>query len=255
MNDNNKGWRNEWFYHAPSLPPRTGFASMENPRWKELLTEKQNIVADKLLNELAILKAKGLTTATVMIDYVQLLAQPIKDKVHLAYEYWGSSDPTQEKRRRVSVDEIVERICGFMKGRITNVGAPKAHSLKRLADLERAVKYFSPTPSPAGSQRVEKVMSMEEVAQGNEECTSRPSCTIGIQTTQLARTTRDLAQHMVPRRWRWLGRLGKQHARLQRHRPQTLHPGAAPEEEDRAKAWRDREGGIQGLQDKEGDRH
>jgi hypothetical protein len=31
--------------------------------------------------------------------------QPIKDRVHLAYEYWGQSDPTHEVNCKVSKED------------------------------------------------------------------------------------------------------------------------------------------------------
>jgi hypothetical protein len=62
------------------------------------------------------------------------LIQPIKDRVHLAYEYRGQSDPTRETNRKVCRDEMVARVTKQYVSRIRNNRCPKAHSLTRPAD-------------------------------------------------------------------------------------------------------------------------
>jgi hypothetical protein len=48
-----------------------------------------------LLNELEQLKAEGLTGTVVAISFCRHLIQPLQDRAHLAFEYWGQSDPTR----------------------------------------------------------------------------------------------------------------------------------------------------------------
>jgi hypothetical protein len=55
------------------------------------------------MDELERLKTKGLTGGVVAISFSWLLLQPIQDRVHPAYEYWGQSDPSQVMQRKVSV--------------------------------------------------------------------------------------------------------------------------------------------------------
>jgi hypothetical protein len=53
------------------------------------------------------LKDRGVTGGSVARSFCQRLIQPIKDQVHLTYEYCGQSDPTHEVNRKVSKEEMV----------------------------------------------------------------------------------------------------------------------------------------------------
>jgi hypothetical protein len=48
------------------------------------------------------LKKQGVTGAAVARSFCRRMIQPIKDRAHPAYEYWGQSDPTREVNRKVS---------------------------------------------------------------------------------------------------------------------------------------------------------
>jgi hypothetical protein len=50
------------------------------------------------------------TGAAVARSFCRRLIQPIKDRVHPAYEYWGQSDPTHEVSRKVSKEEMAVRV-------------------------------------------------------------------------------------------------------------------------------------------------
>jgi hypothetical protein len=63
------------------------------------------------------------------------MIQPIKDRVHPAYEYWGQSDPTREVNRKVSEEEMAARISQMYTGKVK---CPKAHSLNRPANPVRS---------------------------------------------------------------------------------------------------------------------
>jgi ribosomal protein L23 len=66
------------------------------------------------------------------------MIQPIKDRVHLAYEYMGQSDPTREVNRKVSKEEMAARVSQMYVGRVKVKKCPKAYSLKRPADPVRS---------------------------------------------------------------------------------------------------------------------
>jgi hypothetical protein len=66
------------------------------------------------------------------------MIQPIKDRVHPAYEYFGQSDPTREVNRKVSKEEMAARVSQMYFGKVKVKKCPKAHSLKRLADPVRS---------------------------------------------------------------------------------------------------------------------
>jgi hypothetical protein len=50
------------------------------------------------------MKKHGVTGATMVRSFYRRMIQPIKDRVHSAYEYCGQSDPTREVNRKVSKD-------------------------------------------------------------------------------------------------------------------------------------------------------
>jgi hypothetical protein len=50
------------------------------------------------------------TGASVTRLFCRRLNQPIKDRVHPVYEYWGQSDPTCEVNRKVSKEEMAARV-------------------------------------------------------------------------------------------------------------------------------------------------
>ena len=51
--------------------------------------------------------------------------------VHPGFEYWGSQDPSRGQNRKVSRDEVSNRVARMMQGAIRDRGCPKAHCLKR----------------------------------------------------------------------------------------------------------------------------
>jgi hypothetical protein len=59
-----------------------------------------------LMDDLEQLKAEGLTGAAVAISFCRRLIQPLQDRAHLTFEYWGQSDLTQVAQRNVSKVEM-----------------------------------------------------------------------------------------------------------------------------------------------------
>ena len=80
---------------APCLPARTSHAPEYKPCWEEPPATEEMAQVDRLLKEIADLSAQGLTGAAVAISFCKRLTQPIQERVHPAYEYWGRQDPTQ----------------------------------------------------------------------------------------------------------------------------------------------------------------
>jgi hypothetical protein len=84
------------------------------------------------------MKKCGVTGAAAARSFCRRMIQPIKDRVHPAYEYWGQSDPTCEVSRKVSKEEMAARVSQMYSGKVKVKMCPKAHSLKRPADLVRS---------------------------------------------------------------------------------------------------------------------
>jgi hypothetical protein len=80
----------------------------------------------ELVNDM---KRLGVTVAAVARSFCRRMIQPIKDRVHPAYEYWGQSDPID-----TSKDEMAARVSEMYSGKVKVKKCPKAHSLKRSAD-------------------------------------------------------------------------------------------------------------------------
>ena len=86
---------------------------------------------DLLLKEIAGLSAKGLTGVVVALSFSKRLVQPIRDRVHPGFEYWGRQDPTRGQNRKVPREEAANRVAHMMQGPIRDSGCPKTHCLKR----------------------------------------------------------------------------------------------------------------------------
>jgi hypothetical protein len=63
------------------------------------------------------MKGRGVTGAAVARSFCRQMIQLIKDRVHLAYEYCGQSDPTREVNHKVSREEMVARVSRCILGK------------------------------------------------------------------------------------------------------------------------------------------
>jgi ribosomal protein L23 len=78
------------------------------------------------------------TGAAVERSFYRQMIQPIKDRVHPMYEYYGQSDPTREVNRKVSKEEMAARVSQIYSGKVKVKKCPRAHSLKRPANPVRS---------------------------------------------------------------------------------------------------------------------
>jgi hypothetical protein len=139
--DNTAGWRSEWFYIADqihSLPRRTGHRPVKINEWDLGLSSRDLKELEPVLELVSELKKQGVTGATVARSFCWWMIQPIKDRVHPAYEYWGQSDPTREINCKVSKEEMTARVSHMYSGKVKVKKCPKAHSLKRPTNLVRS---------------------------------------------------------------------------------------------------------------------
>jgi hypothetical protein len=84
------------------------------------------------------MKRQGVTGAAVARSFCRRMIQPIKDRVHPAYEYCGQSDPTREVNRKVSKEDMAARVSQMYSGKVKVKKCPRAHSLKMSADPVRS---------------------------------------------------------------------------------------------------------------------
>jgi hypothetical protein len=127
--DNTSGWKQGWFYldnPVSALRGRTGQVPVPSPEWTNQLATRDTEELKPLLDDLEQLKAEGLTGAAVAISFCCHLIQPLQDRAHLAFEYWGQSDPTQVTQRKVSKVEMMACAKNIFDERIRNKECPKA---------------------------------------------------------------------------------------------------------------------------------
>jgi hypothetical protein len=90
--DNTIGWKQGWFYldnPAPALRERMGQVLVPGPEWTNQLATRDTEELKPVLDDLEQLKEEGLTGAAVAISFSRCLIQPLQDRAHLAFEYWG----------------------------------------------------------------------------------------------------------------------------------------------------------------------
>jgi hypothetical protein len=135
--DNTAGWRSEWFYitdQTPGLPRRTGHKPAKISEWDLGLPTRDLEDLKGVLELVSDTKKRGVTRVAVARSFCRRMIQPIKDRVHPAYEYCGQSDPTREVNRKVSKEEMAARVSQMYSGKVKVKKCPKAHSLKRPAN-------------------------------------------------------------------------------------------------------------------------
>jgi hypothetical protein len=106
--------------------------------WDLWLSSRDLKELEGVLELVGDMKKRGVTRAAVARSFCQRMIQPIKDRVHPAYEYWGQSNPTREVNRKVSREEMAARVSQMYSGKVKVKNCPKAHSLKRLTDPVRS---------------------------------------------------------------------------------------------------------------------
>jgi hypothetical protein len=138
--DNTAGWRSEWFYIADQilgLPWRTVHKPVKNSEWDLGLSTRDLEDLKGVLELVNDMKNRGVTGVAVVRSFCRRMIQPIKDRVHPAYEYCGQSDPTCVVNHKISKEEMEARVSHKYSGKVKVKKCPRAHSLKRPADPVR----------------------------------------------------------------------------------------------------------------------
>jgi hypothetical protein len=139
--DNTARWRSDWFYIAdqiPGLPRRIGDKQVKISEWDLGLPTHDLEDLKGVLELVSDMKKGGVTGATVARTFYRRMIQPIKNRVHPAYEYRGKSDPTREVNHKVSKEEMATRVSQMYSGKVKVKKCPRVHSLKRPADSVRS---------------------------------------------------------------------------------------------------------------------
>jgi hypothetical protein len=141
LHDNTAGWRSEWSYIAdqiPGLPRQTGHRPVKINEWGLGLSSRDLKELKLVLELVSELKKQGVTGVAVARSFSRRMIQPIKDRVHPTYEYWGQSDPTREINRKVSKEEMAARVSQMYSRKVKVKKCPKEHLLKSPANPVRS---------------------------------------------------------------------------------------------------------------------
>jgi hypothetical protein len=167
LKDSIKGWRLEWFIvenHGKSLPPRSGRQpDVRTPSWIESPTTLEITEARVLLDEIHLLKERGLTAKAVVADFVFKNIQPLKDRAYPAYLYSGATDSTQVTDKRIPTVDLVSRLEMILRGKVSNIGAPVAYSAWNLPSSKPFFSFVSKPPAGDSGLGLRVRPSPEEV--------------------------------------------------------------------------------------------
>jgi hypothetical protein len=119
---------------GPSSGSVTGFRKVVGPEWTNQLATLGTQEHKPLLDDLEQLKAEGLTGAAVAISFCLHLIQPLQDRAHPTFEYWGQSNPTRVAQRKVSKVDMIAHAKNIFGGRIHNKECPKELGIYSPAD-------------------------------------------------------------------------------------------------------------------------
>jgi hypothetical protein len=111
--NNTSGWRSEWFYivdQIPGLLRRTGHKPVKINKWDLGLSSRDLKELEGVLELVGDMKKRGVAGAAVARSFCRRIIQPINNRVHPTYEYWGQSDPTRKVNRKVSKEEMAARV-------------------------------------------------------------------------------------------------------------------------------------------------
>jgi hypothetical protein len=107
--------------------------------------------AKVLLAEICLLKERGLTVEAVVADFVFKNIQPLKDRAYPTYLYSGVTDSTRITNKRIPAVDLVSRLEMILRGKVSNIGAPVAHSAWNLPPSKSFFDFASnPSSSDSG---------------------------------------------------------------------------------------------------------
>ena len=105
-------WKSFWFhvgnFESP-LPERTPGAPQVRACWSS--TGPGGGQVKCLLDAIATLKSKGITSDHVVFSFVSRRVQPLQLRKHPAFRYEGKKDPTRLSPEAMAHSEVIRRCC------------------------------------------------------------------------------------------------------------------------------------------------
>jgi hypothetical protein len=148
MKESVQGWRNKWFYLRDPIVPgrRSNLPPFEDvliakPKksWRNTLSPEEKVVADRLFDQVVVLKNTGGLTmcgTEVVSVFLQRRVQPLMSRPHQLWIYTGKSDKSRVISADLSAEELRDEVrrltCLSMKDNIILTSARPPYDLHHL---------------------------------------------------------------------------------------------------------------------------
>ncbi|KAK1631400.1 hypothetical protein QYE76_005715 [Lolium multiflorum] len=163
MKESVQGWRNKWFYLRDPLVPgrRSNLPPFEDkliakPKksWQNALSPEERATADKLFDQVVILKNTGGLTmcgTEVVSVFLQRRVQPLMSRPHQLWLYTGKDDRSRVSSADLSAEDLRDEVrrltCLSMKDNIVLTSARPPYDFDHLPTEAPAVaQCYPPTP-------------------------------------------------------------------------------------------------------------
>ncbi|KAK1642713.1 hypothetical protein QYE76_060518 [Lolium multiflorum] len=163
MKESVQGWRNKWFYLRDPLVPgrRLNLPPFEDrliakPKrsWRNTLSPEERLTADRLFDQVIILKNTGGLTmrgTEVVSVFLQRRVQPLMSRPHQLWLYSGKEDESRISSAELSAEELRDEVrrltCLSMKDNIVLTSArPPYDSDHPPTEALAAARCYPPTP-------------------------------------------------------------------------------------------------------------
>ncbi|KAK1632464.1 hypothetical protein QYE76_006779 [Lolium multiflorum] len=163
MKESVQGWRNKWFYlrdplvhgRRSNLPPfKDVLIAQPKKSWQNALSPEERAIADKLFDQVVVLKNTGGLTmcgTEVVSVFLQRRVQPLMSRPHQLWLYTGKDDKSRVSSADLSADELRDEVsrltCLSMKDNIVLTSARPPYDLDHLpTEASTVAQCYPPTP-------------------------------------------------------------------------------------------------------------
>ena len=148
MKESVQGWRNKWFYlrdpvvsgWRSNLPPfEDVLVAHQKKSWRNALSPEQRVTADRLFDQVVVLKNTGGLTmcgTEVVSVFLQRRVQPLMSRPHQLWLYTGKGDKSRVSSADLSANELRDEVrrltCLSMKDSIVLTSARSLYDFDHL---------------------------------------------------------------------------------------------------------------------------
>ncbi|KAK1645145.1 hypothetical protein QYE76_062950 [Lolium multiflorum] len=163
MKESVQGWRNKWFYlrdplvhgRRVNLPPfEDRLIAKPKKSWRNALSPEERLTADRLFDQIVILKNTGGLTmrgTEVVSVFLQRRVQPLMSRPHQLWLYSGKEDESRVSSAELSAEDLRDEVrrltCLSMRDNIVLTSArPPYDSDHPPTEALAAARCYPPTP-------------------------------------------------------------------------------------------------------------